>query len=954
MRPLKTYRIIHRRKRGYPGGGKGQQSLSPWLIPILGLLVLAVSISLIWIGQAYSYYTGNLPSIKKIDTWLNPQNGQMLSPTRFYDRTGQVLLGSLETPGIERKFLSVDPSHPEHFSPQLTRAAVAMLQPGFWSSNGISTENLLDPEPATIAEKLVSALLLENEPPGIKKTIRMRLLAAQITKRYGASQVLEWYLNSADFGHLAYGAEGAAQLYFGKSASNLDLMESALLVAISESPALNPIDAPAHIEELQKTALNRLLLASVIGSSEYIHLAENKPGFLQNQAAEQQDTSAFINMTTEQLESKIGRQRVERGGLKVITTLNTNLQSQLVCTLKAQAGRVSQPSMQDTLSDCEAGRLLPSFVNAQNAQHAGLRADGVITDPQTGEVLAMAGELGQAGSIGSLMGHEPGSLLTPFVAAAAFARGYSPGSLVWDVPDPDDRQEGSAANPAGTYHGPVSLRTAIANDLLAPLTKIFDEIGGQTLQQTWAPFGLGKVTQGVPESSILSRGGMITALQAAQAYGVLAANGTLQGVENNQGNIDPMTIRSVEDTNGSVISTLPEKKSVAILSESLAYLVNHILSDESARELSMGSSNPLEIGRPSGGKAGQILGENSLWSVSYTPQLVIAAWLGQDSSPQNTPLDLKMATGISHALLQYASLGLPVQGWEEPAGITQVKVCDPSGYLPTDVCPSIVNEVFLEGNEPTSTDTLFQKITVNRETGRLATVFTPPELLEEKIFMIVPAMYREWAKRAGIPMPPTEYDTIQISNENPDVQITSPAGFAYVRGKTEILGSAKAENFYQYRLEVGQGLNPEEWIQIGQSSSPVVNGVLGEWDTSGKDGLYAMRLIVIDQNQEYDSAVIQVTVDNTPPDVRIAYPKEGETLPASSAPIVTFRTEANDSVGISRVEWWLDGTRIGTREQEPFILSWTAAPGDHTLIARAFDLAGNLGESEPVKFTVTE
>ncbi len=127
-----------------------------------------------------------------------------------------------------------------------------------------------------------------------------------------------------------------------------------------------------------------------------------------------------------------------------------------------------------------------------------------------------------------------------------------------------------------------------------------------------------------------------------------------------------------------------------------------------------------------------------------------------------------------------------------------------------------MKEVFLTGSEPTSTDTMYQRISVNRETGRLATVFTPPELQVENVFLVVPVEYRSvgWSKPVFTWLP-TEYDTIQASTVNPDVIITSPAGFAYIRGRTQILGTARGADFEQYRLEIGQGVNPVEWFQIG-------------------------------------------------------------------------------------------------------------------------------------------
>ncbi len=138
--------------------------------------------------------------------------------------------------------------------------------------------------------------------------------------------------------------------------------------------------------------------------------------------------------------------------------------------------------------------------------------------------------------------------------------------------------------------------------------------------------------------------------------------------------------------------------------------------------------------------------------------------------------------------MQTATQSQPADGWSIPAGVTTMEVCDPSGLLPTRDCPSTVNEIFLSGNEPAQSDNLFRTYEVNRETGFLATVFTPPQLIEDKVFMIVPPEALAWAKSANIPLAPTSYDAIQAGQINPDVNITSPAMFADLSGQVQFKG----------------------------------------------------------------------------------------------------------------------------------------------------------------------
>jgi hypothetical protein len=212
--------------------------------------------------------------------------------------------------------------------------------------------------------------------------------------------------------------------------------------------------------------------------------------------------------------------------------------------------------------------------------------------------------------------------------------------------------------------------------------------------------------------------------------------------------------------------------------------------------------------------------------------------------------------------MQSASENLPREDWQAPAGVSVINVCDPSGMLPTAECPNVVNEVFLNGNEPIQPDNMYRKYAINRETGLLATVFTLPQLVEERIYLVVPSDARSWAESAGLTIPPATYDVIQAPQINPDVVITSPALFSEVDGMVQIKGTAAGADFVSYRVLVGQGLNPVEWIQVGEGDAPITNELLAKWDTSGLSGLYAVQLQVIRTDQSVDTAVIQVTVSH--------------------------------------------------------------------------------------------
>jgi membrane peptidoglycan carboxypeptidase len=937
--------LVKRRqaRRAAPGRSRRQRAGLGGLG--LGLLLaLALPVILLAGGAAYASATADLPNPALLEGMLDPVNGSLLQPTRLYDRTGQRQIAALENPGVPRRYLRVDPDQPQHIDPRMVNAFVALHDPNFWAEPGFRWPALLAPQPQTIPERLVDDLLLREEGSGWRKSLRLRLLAAQVVSQYGHAQVLEWYLNSAYFGHLAYGVDNAARLYFGKSAANLTLAESALLAAVAQSPALNPLDAPAAARELQPAALERMRIAGQISAADYRSAAAESVRFAAELPPADPPAQAFAALVVQELTGRFDRRWMERGGLRITTTLDLDLQAQLSCATQAQLARLSDAPA--TPADCAAARLLPTL---NRPALPGAAASAVILDAKTGEVLALTGD-STALREGSLLDRHPaGTLLAPISAVSAFARGLSPAVLLWDVP-PADGSLSTPQNPDGSYHGPVRLRTALANDYWLPLEQLTAQVGLDTVRRTAQSLGLESLSSSGSGPSLFA-GFETSPLELAQAYNTLATLGLrVAAADPATGQIQPALIRSVVDRDGRVWLEHPQPDTLAVLSQPLAYLVHHVLSDEPARWPALGYPNPLEIGRPAGAKAGRTPDGRTAWAAGYSPSYTVVVWMGTDG---DQPVDPIYPAGIWHALMQYLHRDLPSDNWAVPPGVTFRDVCDPSGLLPTADCPVIVPEVFVTGNEPNAYDSLYRAYQINRETGQLATVFTPPELVDSQVFLVVPPEARAWARQAGLPAPPTGYDRIQAANLLPDVQISSPGIFRYVSGTVQIRGTAAGEDFSSYRLQAGEGLNPQAWIQIGdEGARPVQNGLLGEWDTTGEDGLYALRLLVIRADYSVESAVIQVTVDNQPPEVTLLYPAPGEMIDPGSRSTLTLQATASDGIGIQRLTWWVDGKRVGETLQPPYSLAWPAAPGEHTLQVRAVDLAGNETRSPDVRFIV--
>ncbi|MBI2333319.1 MAG: transglycosylase domain-containing protein, partial [Chloroflexi bacterium] len=636
--------------------------------------------------------------------------------------------------------------------------------------------------------------------------------------------------NSADFGNYAYGIDAAAQLYFGKPADELTLAESAILAGASEAPALNPHDAAQVAIQRGREILYVMSDLGLISTDQANQALEETPAFAAAPPTPPEVAPAFLNLLLAQVDSQIPRDRIERGGIIVISTLDYDLQKDASCVTELYASRLAD--LPKPAIDCEAARLLPSL--PPDVTFADSSASAVILDPMTGQVLAMVGETIQGVETPLVSTHSPGSALDAFVYLTGFTRGLSPATLTWDIPSGEINP-----NFDGSYHGALRLRTAFANDYQVPVETLKAQMGTENVAKIASSFGVDINID--PSTRPGGQSGQTAMLDLASAYGVFGAQGVKFGQYVND-EFSPVTVLRVEGVDRSVILdwSLPEAQTV--VTPAMAYLMTNVLSDEPARWDTWGRQNALEIGRPAGAKPGQTSDGKDAWVIGYTPFVSVAVWTG--------------VRGV-----QTASANKPMDGWSPPQGITPMTVCDPSGMLPTRECPNLVTEIFLNGSEPTQADTLFREFAINRETGLLATVFTPPELVDKRVYMIVPEEARAWALSEGMAIPPTSFDAIQAPPVIPFANITAPQLFADVNGKVLILGTASGDSFMYYRVQVGKGLNQQEWIQLGEDNyTPVDGGILAEWDTTGLSGLYAVQLIVVRNDQVVDTAVIQVTV----------------------------------------------------------------------------------------------
>ena len=835
-----TLPILHARRERRLAKQRASAFRSRNIFLSVGMFVSLIIAAFI-ITTAFSYVnlTRDLPSIEILPSLLNPPDGLLLQPTRIYDRTRENILFTFSPDDSQRRYISLSETNPQYLPKSLSNAVIATSDLNFWNHPGYTLDTITnyDLHP-TLAQRLVFDLLLFNEPPSFRRALRERILAAQITARYGRPQVLEWYLNSVHFGRYAFGAETAAQLYFGKSVTELTPAESAILAAVSDSPSLNPYDAPQTALERGRETIQLMQTQGLLSEEAATDVLGESPFFQTPPPSRPQPAAAFTNLLLAQLDSQFPRARIERGGITITSTLDFDLQRQSSCVTAFYAARLA--GLPDPVIECEALRFLPALTPGLTVTDSS--ASAIITDPKTGQILAVVGETFQAQEAPLITTHRPGSALDAFIYLTGFTRGLSPASLIWDIPGRTNIQ-----NFDGEYHGPIRLRVALANDYPAPAAQVLAQMGAENVDKIAESFGLSRDSET-----------QLSLVNVAGAYGIFAQQGVYFGQDVND-TFGPITILRVEENNGSVWLDWETPQAKPVVTPGLAYLMNHALSDESARSEALRILDVLDVDRPAAVKLGQTDEALDTWAIGYSPSRVVAVWTGARDEGALSP---RVPAVLWNALMQIASQNLPRDGWTVPADVSVINVCDPSGMLPTADCPNLVSEVFLNGNEPIQPDNMYRRYAINRETGFLATVFTLTQLIEERIYFVVPSDARSWAESAGLEVPPATYDVIQSPQVNPEVNIIAPELFAEVDGEVQISGTAAGENFISYRLLVGQGLNPQEWIQIAESNEPVTDNLLAEWNTTGLSGLYAVQLQVVRSDQRVDSAVIQVTVSN--------------------------------------------------------------------------------------------
>jgi membrane peptidoglycan carboxypeptidase len=974
-----------RRRRAHTGTRRVVQVLTVFGVILAALASMAAFLILGGAVSAYTYYSDQLPEPGTVT-----QGTVGATPTRLYDRTGQVMIDEVSDPlrGSRRWVLISD-------MPVAVRdAAVAFEDPDFyerprysvleafggaWSILSGGEAQRGSPITRHLVRNLLAASAARDESAADQK-MRELVLTLRISEKYSPDQILEWYLNTNPYGNLAYGIEAAAQVYFGKPLSELTLAEAAMLAAIPQSPTLNPIDNMAQAKDRQALVLHAMLDQGKV-TPEQASVALAAPLDL-NLAGQRLDLLAphFSIAARKQLEEIVGTDRVYRGNLVVNTTLDYGLFLQAECAARSHIARLSgQPS--NTVipasdgSECTAADVLQPIQGATaGIDHHVTNTAVVVMDVQTGEILTMVGSLDYYNSLinGGVnfadSQRQPGPAIMPFAYLTAFQQGYTTASMMLDIPTEFTTSGGEPIvpdNADGQFRGPISIRSALANSYNVPAVQVTNWVGVDNVIRTTHAMGINSLSNGISsyDLSLTLGGGDGTLTDLTYAYSVLANQGEMHGKPTSANRrapgfrtLDPVLILRVADSDGNILWEYGRQDTAAsapVVEPSLAYLVTDILADDVSRRASVGPNSVLTLDRPAAVIAGATTDLTDNWTIGYTPQIAVGVWVGNADNTSVVGLTpIEGAAPIWKAVMTAAHANLPVQTWVRPADITELTVCQPSGLLPTPYCPTY-QEVFKRGTEPLVTDNIYQPFSVNKDTGLLATVFTPPQLVEQRIYQVLPPEAADWVREAGIPQPPTAYDTLGVPELAGNVAITKPDPYSYVRGIVSIHGSARDASFRLYRMDYGAGLNPDQWFQIGDSSeSAVSDGSLGSWNTAGLDGLFSLRLTMIRSDNSFEESIIQVTVDNVPPSVLLSNPANGEQF-SQSDEYVSIQPVVADNVAMDRVEVFIDNELFSTSTTAPFNVRWPLGEiGEHVIQISAYDAAGNEAISEKIVIEV--
>ena len=475
---------------------------------------------------------------------------------------------------------------------------------------------------STITQQLAKNAFLSQEQT-MKRKIQEAMLALEIEQKYSKKEILEMYMNQIYFGQGAYGVETAANTYFGKHVEDLDLAEAAMIAGIPKSPNYyNPKANPKAAKARQETVLSQMEKYNFITPEEHKKASEEKLEY-KSLTSNPGSKSYFIDYCIQILIDKFGPDAVYKQGLKVYTSLD--------------------PTMQKAAE--RAAALTPTYYTDNNKLKQPQSAI-VAIDPKTGYIKAMIGGRGTDQFNRAVMAErQPGSAFKPFVYLNALEHGATPNDIVDDSPIPGSW---NPQNYDRRFHGKMTYRRALTYSYNIPAIKISEKYGNSNVLKLAKKMGITTLVEDGPQSddnSAMALGGLthgVTPLEMASAYGTFANKGV---------HVKPTAIIKILDRNGNVLedeSTLEkEENKTRVMSEKEAHEMTVMLEGV----IDYGTGTAASLGRPAAGKTGTTDDNKDAWFVGYTPDIVTAVWIGDDTG--------------SHSLGEVYGGTIPAEIWKD-------------------------------------------------------------------------------------------------------------------------------------------------------------------------------------------------------------------------------------------------------------------------------------------------
>jgi len=645
----------------------------------------------------------------------------------------------------------------EHVPQQLVDAFICAEDIRFWTHHGVDFRGIaralyrdITKGGATEGASTITQQFARNAfSLGYEKTITRKLqeiiLAIQLERYYTKTEILEMYLNQIYFGHGAYGVQAASKTYFNKDVGDLTLPEAAMICGIAKNGNYySPYVDERRALQRRNIVLEQMVRYGKISQAQATE-AENLPLGCTGLPTENYPAAYFVDYVLEYLLDRYGADTVYRGGLKIYTTIDMDLQGYLEKAYKD----ILDPVV--PFLDKDGNPLLDKNGKPQDVPQSA----AVFMDPQTGQILAMLGgrnhtkrlELNRAvpprGSWDGTL-RQPGSAFKPLaVYAAAFDLGWSPSNVLddsvktWYIPD---QPPFSPENYNRLYRGLVTLRQGVELSINTLAIKLIDQIGVETGVRYARKLGIDSlITEGqlIDASLAVAIGGLtqgVSVLDMTQAYCVFANGGF---------RVEPYAVIRVEDKYGNTLEQNEPVKQVA-LSEQATYLTLDTLRGVVNRGTGAGAN----IGRPAGGKTGTTDSNIDVWYIGFTPEICGAIWIGHDE-----PKEMKNVYGATYcAPMWKATVGSwlkdkPIQDWTMPDGIVRGQVCNKSGLLPGPNCPPscVIEDLFIEGRQPMATCGVHTAATVCAARPWLLARPECPESLV-KVFVRRPEPYEKFQR----------------------------------------------------------------------------------------------------------------------------------------------------------------------------------------------------------------